>query len=104
MHGVTFPGKRAMFSQINTDRGHGIPFMQSGGLLEPNMSGLAAINSGGAGSSSSRAVQISAESIAMIATATGQAVRAGAAEGTAEGASDANRRRDREERLRTKTG
>jgi hypothetical protein len=40
----------------------------------------------------------------MIATATGQAVRAGAAEGTAEGASDANRRRDREERLRTKTG
>ena len=104
MHGVTFPGKRAMFSQINTDRGHGIPFMQSGGLLEPNMSGLAAINSGGAGSSSSRAVQISADSIAMIATATGQAVRAGAAEGTAEGASDANRRRDREERLRTKTG
>ena len=104
MHGVTFPGKRAMFSQINTDRGHGIPFMQSGGLLEPNMSGLAAINSGMAGSSSSRAVQISADSIAMIATATGQAVRAGAAEGTAEGASDANRRRDREERLRTKTG
>ena len=104
MHGVTFPGKRAMFSQINTDRGHGIPFMQSGGLLEPNMSGLAAINSGMAGSSSSRAVQISADSIAMIATASGQAVRAGAAEGTAEGASDANRRRDREERLRTKTG
>ena len=98
-HGVTFPGKRAMLSAINSYRGHGVSFAEFGGIFEPNLAGLASV-SGLGGVTASRGLVLSSEDLAAIALA----VETGSRSGTASGSSIANRRMEREERLRNRTG
>ena len=96
----SFSGKRGLLSAINADGGNGVAFAERGGMFTPSMEGLAAVNR----SSSSGGVEISRDSIAAIAEAAGQAVERGSRQGTAQGASDANRRLERENRLKERTG
>lgn len=82
---VNFPGKRAVLSAINSDRGYGVKFEQ-GGLLEPNFSKMNVGVSGGIS-----IVSIDANSLQNMAAAVG----VGAKRGVEAGLVVANRENER---------
>ena len=95
--GLSFSGKREYLSGINSYKGFGIPFLQQGGLITPDIVT--------ATSSSNRAPQIvvsnlSNDSIVKLAAMVGQAVKEGAKTGVEQGANTANRQNERERELR----
>ncbi|MEL6277064.1 MAG: hypothetical protein AAFU03_18330, partial [Bacteroidota bacterium] len=94
IYGQTFQGKAYMMDMINRQNSWGSPLLNDGGLITPSLSNLAAVNQ------SFNTVRLTDDVIAQIAAS----VAAGARIGTAEGASDANRRNEREDRLRRRTG
>ena len=112
-YGKTFPGKRAALSQINELNLFGRPLMEDGGMLPPpSMTGLAMLNAQHNGTYAQifgpqpepGKTELSDEAVARIAAAAAEAIYQAGREGVADGAADANRRREREERLNKRTG
>lgn len=73
--GKTFPGKRALLSNINSYKNWGIRYAQDGDLIEPSIRSIAsAASSGSAISGGSIAAIVTEDSAGMIAGMTAQAV------------------------------
>jgi DNA repair exonuclease SbcCD ATPase subunit len=115
MHGRSFVGKGERLEQINRYRSYGSAFgglsdrYAAGGYLTfaPALSGLQALSEANRGvaaaGTATPAATLDAQSVADIARATAEAVYRGSREGTADGAGDANRRREREARVQRRT-
>jgi Icc-related predicted phosphoesterase len=113
MYGRSFRGKGVTLDHINRFRGFGRPIFDEGGIIEPpNLDGIALLNAQHNGTyaqvfgpqSESPQAELSDEAAAKIAAAAARAIYEAGRKGVADGAADANRRRERQERLDKRTG
>lgn len=102
--GQTFPGKQAWLSSINSYKGFGDTFMERGGIVTPSLESIAAMNGASTSTRVQGDVRLSPESVQEVANTVGRAVYHGSKEGSADGGSDADRRKERQSRLRKRTG
>jgi len=99
---ISFAGKRELLSEINSQKGYGIPFARTGALLQPDAVSVADVAANPGGSSSS--VALSGASIKAIANQIAIATMEGAKAGVKDGLNQATQRAEREAKLSTRTG
>jgi len=101
---VSFEGKRSYLSMINNHRNWGIPYVAQGAMIEPAAAAITAASASGSLQSGGFVeARVSEESAQRIAEMTANAVGSAARSAIGNGLGDANRRLEREDRLRQRT-
>jgi hypothetical protein len=99
--GLSFDGKLAYLSGINSFKGFGIPFMEDGGLITPDIRTATSANR--VNTQSQIVIStLDPNAISVLAREVGKAVEMGSMKGTVTGAKNANREAERQAELESR--